>query len=203
MPLPLEISSDNPLDIDPLTLFDSWLKEAEASEPNDPNACSLATAAATGAPSVRMVLAKQVGNQRFCFFTNAESQKGRQLAENPRAALCFHWKSQRRQLRVEGAITELASSDVDTYFHSRSRGSQIGAAVSAQSRPLASRDSLEEKARLFAKTHSGEIPRPNYWRGFCLAPERIEFWQDGKDRLHDRFLFTLNGDTWQHSRLYP
>jgi pyridoxamine 5'-phosphate oxidase len=198
MPIPLEISSG-----DPLTLFDTWLKEAEASEPNDPNACSLATANASGSPSVRMVLAKRVGDQRFCFFTNAASQKGRQLAENPRAAMCFHWKSLRRQLRVEGSITELAPDDVDTYFHSRSRGSQIGAAVSDQSRPLPSRELLEDRARAFAQYHPEEIPRPDYWRGFCLAPERIEFWQNGQDRLHDRFLFTLNGDTWQHSRLYP
>ena len=202
MPLPLEIDSGTP-DLDPLALYDTWLKEAEASEPNDPNACSLATATASGSPNVRMVLAKRVGDQRFCFFTNAESQKGLDLAENPRAALCFHWKSQRRQLRVEGAVTELPSSEADTYFHSRSRGSQIGAAISDQSRPLANRELLEDRARAFALAHTGQIPRPRYWRGFCLHPERIEFWQDGKDRLHDRFLFTLNGDSWQHSRLYP
>jgi pyridoxamine 5'-phosphate oxidase len=184
-------------------LFDTWLQEAEASEPNDPNACALATTTASGTPSVRMVLAKRVRDQRFCFFTNAESQKGRQLAENPRAALCFHWKSLRRQIRVEGAIAELASSDVDTYFHSRSRGSQIGAAVSDQSRPLANRELLEDRARAFALAHTGEIPRPEYWRGFCLHPQRIEFWQNGNDRLHDRFLFTLQGGAWQRSRLYP
>jgi pyridoxamine 5'-phosphate oxidase len=198
MPSSLEISTS-----EPLALFDTWLKEAEASEPNDPNACALATATASGTPSVRMVLAKRVRDQRFCFFTNAESQKGRQLAENPRAALCFHWKSLRRQIRVEGAITELASSDVDTYFHSRSRSSQIGAAISDQSRPLANRELLEDRARAFALAHTGEIPRPDYWRGFCLHPQRIEFWQNGDHRLHDRFLFSLQGDTWQRSRLYP
>ena len=198
MPSSLEISAS-----EPLALFDTWLKDAEASEPNDPNACALATTTASGTPSVRMVLAKRVRDQRFCFFTNAESQKGRQLAENPRAALCFHWKSLRRQVRVEGAITELSSSDVDTYFHSRSRGSQIGAAVSDQSRPLANRELLEDRARAFALAHPGEIPRPGYWRGFCLHPHRIEFWQNGDHRLHDRFLFTLQGGAWQRSRLYP
>jgi pyridoxamine 5'-phosphate oxidase len=198
MPSSLEISTS-----DPLAFFDTWLKEAEASEPNDPNACALATTTSSGAPSVRMVLAKRVRDQRFCFFTNAESQKGRQLAENPRAALCFHWKSLRRQVRVEGAITGLASSDVDTYFRSRSRASQIGAAVSDQSRPLANRELLEDRARAFAQAHTGEIPRPDYWRGFCLHPQRIEFWQNGDHRLHDRFLFTLQGSAWQRSRLYP
>jgi pyridoxamine 5'-phosphate oxidase len=198
MSSPREITSG-----DPLAQFDLWLHEAEASEPNDPNAAALATATASGAPSVRMVLAKRVGEERFCFFTNAESQKGRQLIENPRAALCFHWKSLRRQIRVEGSITELSAEASDTYFHSRSRGSQIGAAVSDQSRILASREEIETKARLFAESHPGEIPRPAYWRGFCLHPQRIEFWLSGADRLHDRFLFTRDGDRWQQSRLYP
>jgi pyridoxamine 5'-phosphate oxidase len=188
---------------DPLSLFDTWFKEAEAHEPNDPNAAALATSTADGQPSVRMVLVKRIGEDRFCFFTNAESQKGRQLAENPRAALCFHWKSLRRQIRVEGTVSELAAAHVDAYFHGRSRASQIGAAVSDQSRPLASREALEEKARLFAEAHPGEIPRPSYWRGFQLHPRQIEFWIDGPHRLHDRFLFTLDGNRWQRSRLYP
>lgn len=193
---------------DPLLLFDLWLSEAEVSELNDPNAAALATATANGIPSVRMVLAKRVAlpdgrEERFCIFTNAESRKGSELIENPRAALCFHWKSLRRQVRVEGTITELSTEASDTYFHSRSRGSQIGAAVSDQSRVLASREELEAKAHAFAESHPNEIPRPAYWRGFCLHPERIEFWLDGKDRLHDRFLFTKLGDRWQQSRLYP
>jgi pyridoxamine 5'-phosphate oxidase len=188
---------------DPLAQFDLWLREAEASEPNDPNAAALATATASGAPSVRMVLAKRAGEERFCFFTNAESEKGRQLAENPRAALCFHWKSLRRQVRVEGSVTGLSEEASDDYFHSRSRGSQIGAAVSDQSRALLSRDVLEAKAHAFAEAHPGEIPRPAYWRGFCLHPEHIEFWLNGPDRLHDRFLFTRDGERWQRSRLYP
>ena len=188
---------------DPLTLFDAWLKEAEQSEPNDPNAVALATASAAGAPSVRMVLIKPTGGHRFCFFTNAESQKGRELAENPRAALCFHWKSLRRQIRVEGRITELGPADVDAYFHSRGRKSQIGAAVSNQSRPLQSREALEAAAQAFAADHPGEIPPPAYWRGYHLHPEQIEFWIDGPNRLHDRFLFTQENDHWHKIRIYP
>ena len=188
---------------DPLKQFDIWLREATASEPNDPNAAALATATRNGLPSVRMVLIKPVGDERFCFFTNAESRKGKELADNPNAALCLHWKSLRHQVRVEGPISELADADVDRYFHSRSRGSQIGAAVSDQSRELSSREELERKARIFAEAHPGEIPRPGYWRGFCLHPERIEFWQDGADRLHDRFLFKREGDQWQRTRLSP
>ena len=188
---------------DPLALFDTWFKAAQESEPNDPNAAALATATAAGAPSVRMVLVKRVGDRRFCFFTNAESQKGRELAANPRAALCFHWKSLRRQVRAEGTISELAASDVDTYFHSRSRASQIGAAVSDQSRVLPSREELEKQVRQFGERHPGEVPRPVYWRGYHLSPERIEFWIDGPNRLHDRFLFTREGDRWERCRLYP
>ena len=188
---------------DPLALFDTWFKAAQESEPNDPNAAALATATAAGAPSVRMVLVKRVGDRRFCFFTNAESQKGRELAANPRAALCFHWKSLRRQVRAEGTISELAASDVDTYFHSRSRASQIGAAVSDQSRVLASREELEEQVRQFGERHPGEVPRPVYWRGYHLSPERIELWIDGPNRLHDRLLFTRDGDRWERCRLYP
>jgi pyridoxamine 5'-phosphate oxidase len=188
---------------DPIALFDLWLTEATATEPNDPNAAALATATAQGAPSVRMVLVKPVEEERFCVFTNAESQKGRELIENPRAALVFHWKTLRRQVRVEGPITALSAEASDVYFHSRSRGSQIGAAVSDQSRPLSSREELEAKAKAFAESHPDEIPRPEYWRGSCLHPERIEFWMDGKDRLHDRFVFTRDGDRWQQSRLYP
>jgi len=188
---------------DPLELFDIWFEEAAKTELNDPNAAALATASGDGAPSVRMVLVKRVGNERFCFFTNAESQKGRQLKQNRQVALCLHWKSQRRQVRVEGQVTELPAEAVDTYFHSRSRGSQVGAAVSDQSRVLASREELEAKARDFDAAHPGEIPRPAYWRGFRIEPQRIEFWMDGAFRLHDRFLFTRDGDGWRKVRLYP
>ena len=188
---------------EPLALFDAWYAEAQKSEPNDPNAVALATSTADGRPSVRMVLMKPVRDRRFCFFTNGESKKGEQLKENPRAAMCFHWKSLRRQVRVEGRITELSAADVDAYFHSRSRRSQIGAAVSAQSRVLASREELEAKARSFEEAHPGEILRPEYWRGYELEPSEIEFWIDGAFRLHDRFLFTRSRDGWRRERLYP
>lgn len=188
---------------DPLDLFAAWLKQAEASEPNDAIAAALATSTPDGIPSVRMVLVKRVDERGFCFFTNAESKKGEQLRSNPRAALCFHWKTQRRQVRVEGRVTEMDPADVDTYFHSRSRASQIGAAVSQQSRRLESRELLEAAVRTFTEDHPGEIPRPPYWRGFCLHAEQIEFWLDGPNRLHDRFLFSRDSDTWKSIRLYP
>jgi pyridoxamine 5'-phosphate oxidase len=188
---------------DPLSLFRRWLTEAEASEPNDANAAALASATPSGEPSVRMVLVKRVDERGFCFFTNAESRKGVELAENPRAALCFHWKSLRRQVRVEGRVTELKGSEVDAYFHSRSRRSQIGAAVSAQSRPLASREEFVQAIRAFEERHPGEVPRPLYWRGYCVSAERVEFWMDGADRLHDRILFTPGESGWAKTRLYP
>jgi pyridoxamine 5'-phosphate oxidase len=188
---------------DPLTLFDLWMKDAEEREPSDPNAAALATCTSGAQPSVRMVLVKRVGEVRFAFFTNGESRKGIELAENPRAALCFHWKSLRRQVRVEGRVTELPAEDVDTYFRSRSRASQIGAAVSLQSQPLASREGLERKVQIYAEEHPGEIPRPDYWRGFQLEPVQIEFWIDGAHRLHNRFLFARKGSSWRKMRLYP
>ena len=188
---------------DPLELFAAWLKQAEASEPNDAIAAALATSTPGGAPSVRMVLVKKVDDRGFCFFTNAESKKGKQLQANPKAALCFHWKSLRRQVRVEGTVSQMDPADVDTYFHSRSRASQIGAAVSQQSCPLESRELLETSVRKFAEDHPGEVPRPAYWRGFCLYAEQIEFWLDGPNRLHDRFLFTRDSNTWKSTRLYP
>ncbi len=150
-----------------------------------------------------MVLVKRTDDRGFCFFSNAESRKGGELARNPQAALCFHWKTLRRQVRVAGPVTPLGSSEVDEYFHSRSRGSQIGAAVSQQSRPLASREVLEQQVRRFAEEHAGEIPRPEYWRGYCVRAERMEFWMDGPDRLHDRMLFRRAGDGWERMRLYP
>jgi pyridoxamine 5'-phosphate oxidase len=188
---------------DPLTRFDLWMKDAEEQEPSDPNAAALATCTSNGQPSVRMVLVKRVREFRFAFFTNADSRKGVELAENPRAALCFHWKSLRRQVRVEGRVTELPAVDVDTYFHSRSRASQIGAAVSLQSRVLGSREELEADVRSYGEAHPGEIPRPDYWRGFFVEPTQIEFWIDGAHRLHDRFLFTREGTSWRKARLYP
>ncbi len=187
----------------PLEIFKEWLGEAEVSEPNDPNAVALATSTTDGRPSVRMVLMKRADERGFCFYTNEGSEKGVQMHTNPHAAMCFHWKSLRRQVRVEGTISDMPGTEVDEYFHSRSRRSQLGAAVSQQSRPLASRAELEEAVRRFGAEHPEEIPRPEFWRGYCLSPERVEFWMDGKDRLHDRFLFTRADGGWSVERLYP
>lgn len=188
---------------EPIALFRRWLDEAERLEPNDPNAMALATATRDGHPSVRMVLMKRLDERGFSFYTNVESQKGLELAENPRAALCFHWKSCRRQVRVEGPVRELPAEDADDYFHSRSHRSQIGALASRQSRPLASRKELEQRATECAAQYPGDVPRPAYWRGFAVEPERIEFWQDGPDRLHDRILFVRSDAGWTRTRLYP
>ena len=188
---------------DPIATFRVWLKDAEATELNDPIAVALATASRDGTPSLRMVLMKRVDERGFAFYTNAESQKGVELAENPRAAMCFHWKSLRRQVRVSGTVTELPEEDVDAYFHSRSRLSQLGAAASAQSRVLESREVLEARVRELGTAFPGEIPRPDYWKGYVLRPERIEFWQDGAGRMHDRFLFVRLENGWQMDRLFP
>jgi pyridoxamine 5'-phosphate oxidase len=188
---------------DPIATFRAWMTDAEAKELNDPIAAALATASLDGAPSVRMVLMKRLDEQGFAFYTNAESQKGVELAENPRAAMCFHWKSLRRQVRVSGTVTELPAEDVDAYFHSRTRLSQLGAAASAQSRVLESREVLEVRVRELGSEFPGEIPRPSYWKGYVLRPERIEFWQDGAGRMHDRFLFVRVEDEWRMHRLFP
>ena len=188
---------------DPLEIFGQWLADAERSELNDPNAAALATATADAVPSVRMVLVKRIQTESFCFFTNADSRKGRELQVNRHAALCFHWKSLRRQVRIDGIVHDLGSTEADAYFHSRSRKSQIGAAVSDQSRVLTSRAELEERVERFTRANPGVISRPAYWRGFRLAPERIEFWISGDDRLHDRFLFTRAANAWQQVRLFP
>jgi pyridoxamine 5'-phosphate oxidase len=188
---------------DPVAVFGKWLREAEASELNDANAAALATATSQGAPSVRMVLVKQVDERGFCFYTNAESRKGLELETNPRAALCFHWKSLRRQVRVEGTVVELPASAADAYFHSRGRESQLGSAVSLQSRPLESRDRLEKMVSEFAASHPGEVPRPARWKGYAVVPERMELWVNGEHRLHDRFEFVRQDGGWVKRRLYP
>ena len=188
---------------DPLALFRIWMAEAAATEPNDPDAVALATSTPDGRPSVRMVLMKRLDQRGFSFYTNAESQKGTELLANPNAAMCFHWKTQRRQVRVEGAVSELPPEDADRYFRSRGRLSQIGALASQQSRPLSSREHLEMLAAALVKRYPDGVPRPDYWRGYVLAPERIEFWQQGADRLHDRIVFARADGGWTKSRLYP
>ncbi len=189
--------------VEPIALFRAWMREAEAGEPNDPNAVALATATREGAPSVRMVLLKGLDERGFAFYTNAESRKGLELSENPRAAMCFHWKSLRRQVRVEGLVSELPDAEADAYFHSRSRGSQLGAVASRQSRPLASRQALEERVLSVEERCPDDVPRPDFWRGYVLWPERIEFWINGAERLHDRFLFSRVDSTWMKEQLYP
>ena len=189
--------------VDPIALFGEWLRNAEASELNDPSAVALATASRDGRPSVRMVLMKQVDARGFCFFTNAESQKGVELAENPQAAMCFHWKSLRRQVRVAGTVSMLPGAEVDEYFHSRSRLSQLGAVASEQSRVLADRELLIERVKKLEEEFPGEIPRPEFWRGYVLRPERVEFWRNGEGRLHHRLLFLRSGKEWRKELLFP
>ena len=191
---------------EPLALFDAWFAEARASEPNDANAMALATATREGVPSVRMVLLKGHGPDGFVFYTNAESRKGGEIRANPRAALLFHWKSLRRQIRIEGLLSEVSPQEADAYFHSRSHVSQLGSAASDQSRPLDERQTyLDKVAALAAKFPDGEVPRPSHWTGFRLTPQRIEFWLDRPGRLHDRRRFTrIDGGTgWTSTLLYP
>jgi len=187
----------------PWALFDSWMKDAPLRELNDPSAAALATCTADGQPGVRIVLIKQVGGHRFTFFTNADSRKGREIAENPKVALCFHWKSLRRQVRVEGPVMELPSIEVDKYFHNRSRASQIGAAVSTRSQVLVSRDELEAQVRAFAEAHPSEIPRPDFGVDSMWSRPGSSLWIDYAHRLHDRFPFSKEGSGWRIARLYP
>ncbi|HSQ98449.1 MAG TPA: pyridoxamine 5'-phosphate oxidase [Sphingomicrobium sp.] len=189
---------------DPFQLFDEWFAFARESEPNDPNAMALATAGKDGQPHVRMVLLKDHGTQGFIFYTNEESAKGEQLSENGRAALLFHWKSLRRQVRVEGAVERVSSAEADAYFASRSRDSKLGAWASDQSRPLDQRATFERRFSEAEDRFEGmDVPRPPHWGGYRLIPERIEFWTDRPHRLHERRLFTRQNGGWSEGLLYP
>lgn len=191
---------------EPIALFHEWMELARAKEPEDPNAMALATADADGFPDVRMVLLKGADEAGFVFYTNLESAKGLELKENPAAALCFHWKSLRRQIRVRGHVTPVSEAEADAYFASRARDSQIGAWASKQSRPLESRFALEKQVAVFAaKFGLGKVPRPAHWSGFRITPVRIEFWRDRPFRLHDRLVFKRESAAapWRTERLFP
>jgi pyridoxamine 5'-phosphate oxidase len=189
---------------DPFRLFDAWLAEARESEINDPEAMALATASAEGRPSVRMVLLKGHGPEGFTFYTNEQSAKADQLRDNPRAALLFHWKSLRRQVRIEGAVERVSSAEADAYFATRARDSQLGAWASDQSRPLDSRETFEARFEQVKHRFEGtEVQRPPHWGGYRVVPETIEFWSDRPYRLHERRLFTRAGADWTEGLLYP
>jgi pyridoxamine 5'-phosphate oxidase len=189
----------------PLKLFQSWLAEAHELEPNDPTAMTVATADADGAPSARMVLLKDADARGFVFYTNTDSQKGRELDANPRAALVFHWKTLRRQIRVNGAVERVSDAEADAYFASRARGSQVGAWASDQSQLLGGRFELEKRvAKFAAKFGVGTVPRPPFWTGYRVVPARFEFWQDKPFRLHERIIYTRADDGgWSTGRISP
>ena len=191
---------------EPFVLFSNWLNEATASEINDPNAVALATVDADGLPNVRMVLLKGFDHDGFVFYTNFESQKGQELLNHKKAALCYHWKSLRRQVRVRGLVEVVSDAEADEYYRTRPRGSRIGAWASKQSRPLESRFALEKAvAEYTARYALGDIPRPAHWSGFRIRPLSIEFWKDGKFRLHDRIEFRrqVPEGSWEKVRMYP
>lgn len=192
--------------LDPFAVFEEWFALAQESEPNDPHAMALASADADGMPDVRMVLLNARDKRGFCFFTNFESDKGRQLLANPQAAAVFHWKSLRRQVRLRGAVEVVSAAESDAYFASRHRGSRIASSASQQSRPLASRATLLARVEtLTAEIGDGEVVRPDHWAGFRILPRMMEFWKDGEYRLHDRVRFTRETleAPWQSARLYP
>ena len=189
---------------DPFALFDAWFAEARASEPNDPEAMALATAGADGQPSLRMVLLKGHDARGFVFYTNLDSRKGAELARNPRAALLFHWKTLRRQVRIEGPVSAVTDSEANAYFATRGRDSRLGAWASDQSRPLPDRATFEARVEAMRERFgAGEISRPPRWSGFRVAPQRIEYWNDREARLHERRLFEQVGGGWREGLLYP
>jgi len=192
---------------DPFEIFAAWLEKAAQSEVNNPNAMILATSGRDGRPSARMVLLKDAGPDGFVFYTNMESLKSRQLAENPYAALLFHWKTQDRQIRIEGPVEQVPDAEADAYFASRPRTSQLGAWASRQSQPLDGWAALEKRLAFYtAKFHVGPVPRPEFWSGFRLRAERFEFWQQGRFRLHRRYVFTSTGnmeEKWAVQQVYP
>ena len=194
------IDTDNPH-----KTFGQWLEEAKATEINDHNAMSLATSDKKGRPSNRMVLLNGHDERGFVFYTNAQSEKGNDISENPFAALCFHWKTLRRQVRIEGRVEEVTSAESDTYYKSRPRLSRIGAWASQQSRELPAYDDLKAAVSTYEKKYEGteDIPRPDYWKGFRVVPDKIEFWIDGEFRLHRRHVFERQGDGWKTYMIYP
>jgi pyridoxamine 5'-phosphate oxidase len=197
-------SSDFTEAAEPFRLFAEWLDDAVKSEPNDPNGVALATVDETGMPNVRMVLLKGFDEQGFVFYTNFESAKGREIRATMKAAMCFHWKSLRRQVRVRGPVEIVSDAEADAYYATRPRGSRIGAWASKQSSPLESRFALEKAVAEFnARYAIGEIPRPGHWSGFRIVPQTIEFWHDRPFRLHDRVVFSRTESGWEKTRLYP
>ncbi|NNM56869.1 pyridoxamine 5'-phosphate oxidase [Acidocella sp.] len=189
---------------DPFTKFGTWLAEAEASEPNDPNAMVVATASATGRPAARVLLLKGWDRAGFVFYSNLESRKADEMRANAQVSLLFHWKSLRRQIRIEGLVTQVSAAEADEYFASRPRVSKLGAWASAQSRPLPSREVFEARlAEVEARFPGEDVPRPEHWSGWRLVPDYVEFWQDREFRLHDREVFIRQGGTWQTGLLYP
>ena len=191
-------------DTDPFRLFSAWFAEAAAHEPRDPNAMTLATATADGAPSARIVLLKGHDARGFVFYTNRQSRKGDELAATRRAALLFHWKSLGRQVRIEGTVEDVSDAEADAYFASRPRQSRLGAWASDQSRPLAGRAILEQRLADVEAAYPGEaIPRPPHWSGYRVLPTRIEFWQEAPFRLHERTVFLRHGDEWTVGKLFP